>query len=170
VLRPERIYATLPGVHHEEDDTIYALPAHPLAHLMSPAELPGREPDKHPQVIEPYVAAMEDPARPALHTAWRDNNTFEIDGAVEPGRIVAISMNADPGWHAAQDGREIAIETDNLGFMVLRPTTSADTHLTLRYRVGAEPRIMAGVSALVWIGAVAGLFLWRKRSDSQTMN
>jgi len=30
-------------------------------------------------------------------------------------------------------------------------------------RVGAEPRIMAAVSALAWIGALATLFLWRKR-------
>jgi hypothetical protein len=168
--RPERIAATLPAVYREEDDTIYALPPHPLAHLVSPAELPGREPDKHPQVLEPYVAAMEDSTRPALRATWRDNNTFEIEGAVDSGRIVAVSMNADPGWHAAQDGREIPIETDNLGFMVLRPGASAATHIELRYRVGAEPRIMAAICVLAWIGAVAGLFLWRKHSDSPTTN
>jgi hypothetical protein len=38
------------------------------------------------------------------------------------------------------------------------------------YRVGLEPRIMAAVSALAWVGALAALFLWRKRSDSATTN
>jgi len=170
VVRPERITAALPAVYHEEDDTIYALPPHPLAHLLSSAELPGREPGEHPQVLGQYVAAIEDSARPVLRSTWRDNNTFEIEGAVDAGRIVAVSMNADPGWHAAQDGREIAMEADNLGFIVLRPSASTATHIELRYRVGAEPRIMAAISVLAWIGAAAGLFLWRKRSDLQTMN
>ena len=91
-------------------------------------------------------------------------------GAAEAGRLVAVRMNADPGWHATEDGREIPIEPDNLGFMVLRPGASAATHIELRYRVGAEPRIMAAICVLAWIGAVAGLFLWRKHSDSPTTN
>jgi hypothetical protein len=168
--QPERIVASLPRVYHEEDDTIYALPARPLAHLVSAAELPGPDAVKNPQVLEPYIAAMEDSTRPALRTAWRDNNTFEIEGAVDAGRMVAVSMNADPGWHATEDGRAIRMETDNLGFMVLHPSASAATRIELLYRVGAEPWIMAAVSALAWIGAVGALFVWRKRSDSATTN
>ena len=137
---------------------------------MSAAELPGPGPERNPQVLEPYIAAMEDSTRPTLRTAWRDNNTFEIEGAVDAGRMVAVSMNADPGWHAAQEGRAIPVETDNLGFMVLRPSTSAATRIELRYRVGVEPRIMAAVSALAWIGAVGALFVWRKHSDSAATN
>ena len=94
-----------PAYHDRKIDTVYALPAHPLAFLASPADLPGRDPAEHPQVLEPYVAAREDAARPALHTAWRDNNTLAIDGPVSEGRLVAVSMNADPAWHATQDGR-----------------------------------------------------------------
>jgi hypothetical protein len=169
-VQPERIAATLPAVYREEDDTIYALPPHPLAHLVSRAELPGRDPGEHPQALAPYIAAMEDSTRPALRTEWRDNNTLAIEGAVDAGRLVAVSMNADPGWHAAQDGREIPMETDNLGFMVLRPAASAATRIEMRYRVGAEPRIMAAVSALAWTAALAALFLWRKCSDSATTN
>jgi hypothetical protein len=169
-VRPERISSTLPAVWHEEDDAIYALPPRPLAFPVSPAELPGREPDRNPQALESYIAALEDTARPVLHTTWRDSNTLEIDGAVESGRLIAISMNADPGWRAMQDGREIPIEADSLGFVVLHPAPSAAAHIEMRYRVGAEPRIMAAASALAWIGATAGLFLWRKRSVSATTN
>jgi hypothetical protein len=169
-IHPERLTAALPAVYHEEDDTIYALPPHPLAHLVSLAELPGKEADTHPQVLEPYIAALEDPARPVLRTVWRDTRTLQIDGAVEAGRLVAVRMNADPGWHAVQDGRGIPLETDNLGFMVLRPAAAPATHIEMQYRVGAEPRIMVAVSVLSWIGALAALFLWRKRSASATTN
>ena len=169
-VEPERVAASLPAVYHEEDDTVYALPPHPLARLVSPAELPGRDADEHPEALELYIAAMEDSARSVLHSTWRDNNTLEIDGKVDNGRLVALSMNSDPGWHASQDGREIPVETDNLGFIILRAAPSPATHIEMRYRVGAEPRMMAAICVLAWIGAAAGLFLWRKHSASTTTN
>ncbi len=168
IQQPERLASALPVAHHEEDDTIYELPAHPLAFPVSATELPAGDPAEHPQVLASYVAAREDGTRPVLRTAWRDTTTFEIDGAVDAGRLIAVSMNADPAWHAAQDGREIPIETDNLGFMVLHAAPSAATHIEMRYRVGAEPRVMAAISLLAWVGAL--FFLWRKRSDSVTTN
>jgi hypothetical protein len=169
-VKPERITSALPVVYHEEDDTIYALPAHSLAHYVNSSELPGRDPGEHPRGLEPYVAAREDAARPVLRTSWRDNNTLAIDGTMDAGKLIAVNMNYDSAWHASQDGREVPIETDNLGFMVLRPTAASATHIEMRYRVGAEPRVMAAISALTWIGAAAGLFLWRKRSVSTTTN
>ena len=42
-LRPERIASALPAVYREEDDTIYALPPHPLAHLVSRSRTAGPE-------------------------------------------------------------------------------------------------------------------------------
>jgi hypothetical protein len=170
MVRPERIASALPEVYHQEDDTIYALPPRSLAFLVSANELPGAEPDRNAQALERYVAAREDSSRPALRTSWRDYDTLEIDGAVDGGRLIAVSMNADPGWHAWQDGREIPIVPDTLGFAVLHPTDAAAAHIEMRYRVGAEPRIMAAISALAWVGAMTGLFLWRKRSASTTTN
>jgi hypothetical protein len=169
-LRPERISASLPAVYHEEDDVIYALPPHPLAHVVTPAELPGNDPADHPQALDPYVAAIEDPARPVLHTVWRDTNTLAIEGAVDPGRLVSVAMNADPAWHAVEDGGEIPVEADKLGFVVLRATASPAAHIVMRYRVGAEPRTMAAISAVSWIGSLAALIIWRKRSGSATTN
>ena len=161
-VRPERVAAALPAVYREEDDTIYALPGRPLANLVSPEELPGKDAPARPWVLEAYIAALEDPARPALRTRWLDTDTLAIDGAAPPGRLVAVRVNADPGWQAFQDGRATPIETDNLGFMVLRPTAAAATHIELRYRATAEPRLMAALSALSWLAALAALFLWRK--------
>jgi hypothetical protein len=167
-LRPERITAALPPVYREEDDTIYALPPHPLAHLVNESELPGKDAAEHPQVLEPYIAALEDAARPVLRTVWRDSGTLEIDGPIAAGRLVAVRVNADPGWHAAQEGREIPVEQDNLGFLLLRPAAGAATHIEMQYRAPAEPRIMAAICVLSWTAAL--FFLWRKRSDLTTTN
>jgi hypothetical protein len=167
-VRPERVAAALPAVYHEENDTIYALPARPLANLLNLEELPGKDAPTRPWVLEPYIAALEDPARPVLQTRWLGAGTLVIDGVAPPGRLVAVRVNADPGWQAFQDGRAIPIEIDNLGFMVLRPAAAAATHIELHYRATAEPRIMAGLSALSWLAALAALFLWRKPLASPT--
>ncbi|MGB7722847.1 MAG: hypothetical protein WBL65_23310, partial [Bryobacteraceae bacterium] len=82
--------------------------------------------------------------------------------------LVAVRVNADPGWRAFQDGRAIPIEIDNLGFMVLRPAAAAATHIELHYRATAEPRLMAVLSALSWLAALAALFLCRKPLSSPT--
>jgi len=169
-VRPERISSALPAVYREEDDTIYALPARPLANWLNPEELPGEDAPIHPGVLEPYIAALEDPARPALQTRWLGVDSLAIDGAAPPGRLVAVRVNADPGWQAFQDGRAIPIETDNLGFMVLRPAAAAATHIELHYRATAEPRLMAVLSALAWLAALAALFLCRKPLASPTTN
>ena len=169
-VHPERLTAAIEPVYHEEDDTIYGLPARPLAHLVSREELPGQDAAAHPWVLERYIAAMEDAARPVLQTRWLRTDALAIDGAAPAGRLVAVRVNADPGWRAAQDGHRIPIETDNLGFMVLRPSAAAATHIELEYRATAEPRFMAAVSALAWIAAFAALIIWRKPSALPTTN
>jgi hypothetical protein len=164
-VRPERVSSALPAVYREEDDIIYALPARPLANLLNPEELPGKDAPARPWVLEPYIAALEDPARPAFRTRWLGADTLAIDGVAPPGRLVAVRVNADPGWQAFQDGRAISIEIDNLGFMVLRPAAAAATHLLLHYRATAEPRFMAALSALSWMAALAALFLCPRKNN-----
>lgn len=134
------------------------------------AELPGKNADEDPEVLAPYIAALEDTARPALDTVWLDTGALRITGAIPPGRLVAVRMNADAGWHAVQDGREIPIEVDNLGFMVVHAAASDEASIEMRYRAGVEPRLMAAISVLAWIGALGGLIVWRRRSDSTTTN
>jgi hypothetical protein len=166
-LHPEWLAASLPAVYHEGDDTIYELPPRPLAHLVAPAELPGNEAPKKPWLLEPYLAAMDDPGRPALRTRWLDTNTLAVDGAVTNGMFVAVQVNAGNGWRAVQDGREIPVERDPLGFMELHAAPATSTHIELHYGGTGEQRIMAAVSALAWTGALAAMgVLWRKRSAS----
>jgi hypothetical protein len=159
-LRPERL-ADLPVVYRTEDDTIFALPARPLAHLVNPDELPDADVLAHPRAMARFVAAIQDPARPALQVRWARTGVLEVSGPVPAGQVVAVQVNADPGWRATQDGRAIAIAQDRLGFMVLDAAPAARAQIELRYRGTAEQRIMAVVCAAAWVLAFAGLAVAR---------
>ena len=145
---PDRL-AGLPAVYHIEDDTIYALPARPLAHFVTPQELGD---------LPRYVAGMEDASRPSLQTRWADASTLEVTGPAAPaGELISVQVNADPGWHALADGRKIPIQRDALGFMVLQPAA----HVELHYRGTLEQRVMAILCALAWILAVGQAIAFR---------
>jgi len=166
-VRPERMAAGLQAVYHTEDDTIYALPPRPLAHLMRPEEIPDSDVREHHEALTRYVAAIDDPARPALQTRWIGTGTLEMTGPAPPGDLVAIQVNADPGWRATQDGHEIPITQDQLGFVVLHPTPAAATRIELRFRGTIEQRIMAAVSVLAWLACLFAL--WGRRFRLPTL-
>ena len=105
-----------------------------------------------------YVAAIEDASRPALGVQWTDASSLAIAGPVPADDLISVQVNAGQGWTATQDGREIAITQDRLGFLVLHPTASPGAKMELRYRGTTEQRVMAGVSALAWVGAIFALF------------
>ena len=97
---------------------IYELPPRPLAHLMRPEEIPGVDVPEHPGVLTRYVAAIEDlnarrcaplGLRPAT-IRWRAHSARPSAAAGE------CRLRLAP-----QDGREIAITADTLGFVVLHP-------------------------------------------------
>jgi hypothetical protein len=145
-------------VFHVEDDTVYALPFRSLAHVMRAEELPDANVVAHPQSLSRYVAAMEDPSRPSLSARWEGADKLEVTGTVPPDHVVAVQVSNDAGWAATQDGRELEIEEDRLGFMVLYPSAAAATHIELRYRGSFEQKGMASVSVLAWVLAIAALF------------
>jgi len=163
VLRPERL-AGLPVAYRMEDDIIYALPARPLAHLMRRDETPDSDVRPHPEALARYVNAIEDAGRPPLEVRWADTGVLEVAGPVPEGQLVAVEVNADPGWRATEDGREIAIGQDGMGFMVLKAAPAASARIELRYHGTREQRIMAVISGAAWVLALAGL-MRRERED-----
>jgi uncharacterized membrane protein YfhO len=84
-----------------------------------------------------------------------------MTGAVRPGDVVSVQVNADRGWRARQDGREIDITQDKLGFIVLHPAPSAATRIELHYWGTVEQRVMAVLCGMTWILALTAL--WRAR-------
>jgi hypothetical protein len=154
---PERLGAAMAPEYHIEDDAVYHFPPLPLAHAMLADDLPGDDAGSHPERLERYVGAMSG----GLRTSWLDTTRLEIDGPVPSGRLVAVQVNADPGWVATQDGRPIAMSTDRLGFVTLHAAAAPASHIELRYHGTTEQRVMAGLSALAWLGVLAA-FVVRK--------
>jgi hypothetical protein len=147
----------LEAVHREEDDVIYRVPFSSLAHLVKPEE----------RDLRSYAASLGDTARPRLSAAWRGSSALDVEGAVEDGMLVSVQVRAEDGWSASQDGRPLSVERDALGWMLLKPTPSAATHISLRYGGTAEQRIMAGLSAGVWLGALAALMMAHQRPKKE---
>jgi hypothetical protein len=159
---PDKFEGGLEKVWSEGDDRIYRLDPLRYAHLVSPAELPVHPPrGGYFQVIAPYVAAMSDPARPALAFSWQGPSEATIAGPVPAGQLVAVAISFEDGWEAWQDGAAIPLQPNELGFFTVAPRAAAQTTISLRYRAPLETRLAAGLSALCWISCL--LFWLRSR-------
>jgi hypothetical protein len=151
---PTRIDTTLERVWQEGDNQIYRVPFAGWAHLVGPAEYPqGRVLNENARVLEPLVAAMDDPAR-RLETAWQGVSRLSIQGAIPDGLLVSTRVAHDEGWRATQDGRPLPVEADAMGFVMLRPAPSSATAIELSFQPPAEQVFMTVVSALAWVGAI----------------
>ncbi len=166
---PWKFEGLLETVFSEGDDRIYRIPFRSLAHLVRPEELPEYPPiGGYLRFLHAYVAALDDASRPSLSANWRGGSRLDIEGHVPEGMLVALSVSFYEGWKATQDGKTIPIETNKLGFITLRPDASPAARIELRFDGTREQRVMAGVSALTWVAALAGLFVRRRGSSSGT--
>jgi hypothetical protein len=160
--RHERVSSVLPVAYHLEDDTVYAMPPRTLAHLVSPDEVFEGDAWNHPEDLGRYAAAIDNPG---LDVRWDGPSALSVSGAIPAGKVISLQVNADPGWHAAQDGHEVELTRDRLGFIVIHPSPAAAARIDLQFRATAEPRIMAAISILAWVGALT--MLWRSRATSR---
>jgi len=152
---PRKFEGLLEVVWREEDDTIYRVPFSSLAHVVSPKELSIWHPMVLLPAADPYSLAIADSSRPKLSVSWGGSSRLDVQGPIGEGQVVSLQVNYDPDWRAEQDGRPVVIERDRLGYMVLRAEASPAALIHLRYRGSLEQRIMAALSALVWIGCMA---------------
>jgi hypothetical protein len=152
---PGKFEGLLERVYGDEVDAIYRLPYSSLAHLVRPAELPDRLPlGDQVQRAAAYVAAIDDASRPKLKSTWRDAGRLEIAGPVPSDMLLSVQVSYDPGWTASQDGRPLPVDSDVLGFIILRPQPAALTRIELDYRGTGEQRVMAVLSTAAWLAAL----------------
>jgi len=157
---PHKFEGRLPVLWRDGDDVIYEVPwrYYSIAHAMEPRDLVGRAlrhgVDTDPLI--PYVAAIERPGAPPLQVRWPDNETMVITGNLNPGQIVSVQENADPGWHAAVDGAARQVFTDKLGLMAVVPNCSGNCTIELRYDGGLEMRVAHWINR----AAIGGSLLW----------
>jgi hypothetical protein len=159
---PDKFEGVLDKVWTAGDDRLYRLEPVRYAHLVLPGEVPARPPRAGRfEVLRPYVAAMSDPARPALDFRWQGPSAATISGPVPEGHWVAVAISYEDGWQAWQDGVALPLRPNELGFFTLAPRPAAQTAIVLRYQAPLETRLAAGVSAICWIGCL--LFWLRSR-------
>jgi hypothetical protein len=151
---PHKFDGILEKVWSEEDDVIYRVPFSSLAHLVKAEELSLGQPYGVLSPLDPYPAAITDPARPKLTATWTGASDLLVQGPIPEGRLASVQVNHDSGWRAEQDGRPIPIERDLLGYLVLRANTSPMAHIHLSYRGRPEQYIMAALSAMVWVASL----------------
>ncbi|MFB3827277.1 MAG: hypothetical protein ACE15B_10935 [Bryobacteraceae bacterium] len=156
---PRQFEGVLPKVYDRDDNVIYALPPVSLAHLVRREELARWHKPPH---LDAYAAAVDDASRPALQAEWHGPSALTVAGPVPAGMLISVQVSGDPGWTAYQDGSRLRIEEDLLGFMVLEARPAALARIELRYEGTTEQRLMAGLSALAWAAALAGVFLRRR--------
>lgn len=140
----------------EADDSLYRLPTARMAHLVTREELP-------PQLfsrgigksLARYTAAMEDQSRPQLAFAWKDHSTATIAGDFLPQHEVAVAVSFEEGWQATQNGQDVPVRPNNLGFLTITPQAGAGQTLTLHYGSTMEPKLLLGLSA-----GMVGYWLW----------
>ncbi|MEO8594024.1 MAG: hypothetical protein ABI759_11945 [Candidatus Solibacter sp.] len=159
-VRPERLAGMQP-LFHFEDDTIYVMPPRRLAFLLRPEEVPDQDVFEHPEVLARYIAASEDPARPPLALEWNGNSWLAIRGTVRTGDVIALQINADPGWIAHQNSADVPVTQDKLGFMVLHPRPGEHVTVDVAFGPTREAVLLALVSLLAWCASL--FFVFRAR-------
>jgi hypothetical protein len=146
------------------DDVIYEVPQRSptLAHAVEAKDLVPRFPENGIDTapLMPYVAAIEDGARPKLEERWTNPSEAVIRGALGPQDVISVQTAYHPGWHASVNGSSRAVGSDGLGFLAISPQCSGDCVVHLSYDGGAEMRVMRCLSLLTVMAAVAW-FLWK---------
>jgi hypothetical protein len=149
--------------HAADDDLIYRVPFHGLAHLIHPSEQPQ---SAFRDKLGSYVAAIEDTARPRLRMRWTGNRDFEIDAVIPEGMLISAQVTHDDGWQAEQDGRPVDISRSPLGFIDVHARPAASSKIRLHYNGAIEQRLMAVISLLSWIAALIVLRRTLRRDSS----
>ncbi|MBL8293244.1 MAG: hypothetical protein JNN08_15460 [Bryobacterales bacterium] len=150
----------LEPVYDHNGDAVYRLPFRSLAQLVQPSELPSRRPTGEDAVLlEPYIRALDDPARPVPEVRKLSNSALEVQTAIPSGHWLNIAISYHPGWHAWQDGKPIEIEQSSLGQLLLKPEPTHRATIALEFKPSTEHISLTILSLLVWAVSLAAC--WR---------
>ena len=162
----DRMKPLLEAVYQDNADVVYRVPFRALAHAVRHDEIVSAYHGGAPRTIDRFASAVVDQGRPSLDVRFDSNERLSIRGDVRAHQPVAVLISQHAGWRAFQCGRNIPIRRDALGFMSVLPwCDSAD--IVLMYSAGVEQRIVAGVSALAWLGA-GGIWFWIRTRRNET--
>jgi hypothetical protein len=110
------------------------------------------------ETLTQYVAAVEDPTRPAATLAWRGSDEADVQATVKPGESILLQETWDPAWRAYENGRELPVRVEPvMGFMLIE--LPQGTHkIQMRFETPLENRF-GQVLFVITIAIAAGLAL-----------
>jgi len=166
VRHPYKFDGILPLRWRDDGDFIYEvpMPSGSLAHAVFPNELVQRFPVNGIDVVPlgQYVAALDDPSRPVLETAWLGTSELRVTGPVAANQIVSVQVSYHPGWRATVEGRDTAVDHDALGFIAVAPRCSGPCDLRLVFTGGREYTVTKILSIFAWISVLLALILYAR--------
>lgn len=162
---PRKFEGVLPLLWHEEDDSIYGVPARSksLAHVVPAADTVHTPPIHGLDVeeVRRFVAALDNPAFPLAEFAWLSNTRAHIATELHPGQLVAVQVTYDPGWVATANGRPAPVTRDGIGLLTIHPQCDGRCEIDMSFDGGAQRRICLGLSLLVMLGVAGSApFVW----------
>jgi len=158
---PHKFDGLLPLMWSEGDDSIMQVPVQSasLAHVVARSELIARSPASGVDVapLRPFVAAIQDPWRPEAQFEWDLREGGTIRASVPRGRVFSVQIPYHFGWRATVADRNISVERDGLGMMVLAPDCDGLCRIKLTFDGGTEATIAGVASGLAWIAAFGAI-------------
>jgi len=162
IAHPHKFDGLLPVLWHDEDDTIFRVPARSssLAHVVPASAIASRQPihgfDVDP--IRPYVAALEDPSLPLAEMMWQGTSHIRIRAPMTRGQAMSVQINYAPGWRARVSGREIPVRKDGIGLVALQPECEGDCEIEMDYGPTTEAwicRVLSLIAVLVMASLIS---------------
>jgi len=167
VVHPRKFDGLIPLVWRDDDESIYQVPLRStsLAHVIPDSAIVRRPPVHGLDIasVQPYVAALDDPALPTASLAWQTPERGRISTNVALGEVVALQVNYDPGWEAREDGRLLPIRRDGLGLMIIDLAHPGPCNIDIAFTGGTERNICSAVSAAAALALLCAL-LWPRRN------
>ncbi|MGA2712387.1 MAG: hypothetical protein ABSG41_04705 [Bryobacteraceae bacterium] len=162
--RPEKFRGVIPAVYDDGHGTvIYRIPRiYPAivrvvdnSRLKQVGQIRGGDDS---ETLTQYVAAVEDPTRPAATLAWRGSDEADVQATVKPGESILLQETWDPAWRAYENGRELPVRVEPvMGFMLIE--LPQGTHkIQMRFETPLENRF-GQVLFVITIAIAAGLAL-----------
>jgi len=161
----------LPELWRQGENVIYRVPRKSTdpVRVIPNSAVTSRAPENGLIVepIQPFVAALEDPAMPAATFRWVNRHEAVIDTETSPGQVIFLQISHDAGWKAIEDGIVLPLSVDPLGMSYVEPVKRGPVHLRLVYDGGSEvqlTRVFLGLGFLLIVALVFTLPLYRRNA------
>jgi hypothetical protein len=163
---PRKFEGVLPVLWRENDVTIYAVPRRSptFAHVVRQADLASRFPPDASRLAElqPFLAALEDPALPAATFQWLGTRHARIAADLRPGYLIAVQVAYHSGWRARVNGQARRVWGDPLGLTIVDPRCEGPCVVDLAYDGGVEMTFFRALALLCGAGGLAAGVFWRR--------